>query len=52
MTFGTVPKKFGRLPIVPDVTLPGPNLSQADPVLLKMAQKDTFSHFFTSTFDL
>ncbi len=44
MAFGNMPKKVGKLPIVPDMTLPGPNLTGANP--LKMAQNDSFCFHF------
>ncbi len=43
--FGKLPIKVGKLPIVTHLTIPGPNLTQAYILLLKMAQKDSLSHF-------
>ena len=41
-------KKIGKLPIVPDMTLAAPKLTQAEPLtlLLKTAQIDSFPHLF------
>ena len=43
--FGKLPRKVGKLPIVPNLTLTDPDLTQAGLLLREMAHKDTFFHF-------
>ena len=45
-------KKYGKLPVVPHATLPGPKLTEVTFPAEKTVQKDTFFHFFTLTYDL